>query len=109
MNKEITLKSYTLRTDSGQWLGQIVLTSDGFFSGVTDYGNLSYAWRSFGDVDFEDFILSLSVDYFAGKLQNGLSYIAYSKTTQKACNYFAEMILPALKKAIREERLTPKN
>ena len=100
--EEIKLKSYTLRTKSGQWLGQVILTSDGMFSGVTDYGNLSYAWRSFGS-DFREFILSLNNDYFASKMQNGLSYIVYNNKTLKACQLFSEMILPALKDALRKE------
>jgi hypothetical protein len=31
-------KSYTLRTDNGGWLGQVVLTQDGMFAAVTDWG-----------------------------------------------------------------------
>lgn len=46
--EETKSKSYTLRGEHGEWLGQIVLTSNGMFSSVTDYGNLSYAWRAFG-------------------------------------------------------------
>jgi hypothetical protein len=45
----VTAESYTLRTESGQWLGQVVLTSDGMYASVTDWGNLSFAWRSIGD------------------------------------------------------------
>ena len=99
---EIKSKSYTIRSESGSWLGQIVLTSDGMFSAVTDYGNLSYAWRSFGN-DFREFLLSLNVDYFGSKMQNGLSYIAYSNKTTKACQLFAEQILPAIQKVLRDE------
>lgn len=96
-------KSYTLRDESGNWLGQVVLTSDGMFASVTDYGNLSYAWRSFGD-DFNEFICSLNVSYFGNKMQNGLSYIAFTRKTQKACELFAEKILPALQKAIKSQQ-----
>ena len=93
---------YQLRTDDGQWLGQIVLTSDGMFSGVTDYGNMSFAWRSFGE-DFRDFIIGLNVPYFGGKMYQGMAYMIYGKKYEQACNKFAEMILPALQKAIKEE------
>ena len=41
----IETQSITLRTDDGEWLAQIVLTSDGGFFSVTDYGNFSFAWR----------------------------------------------------------------
>ena len=101
--QEISAKSYTLRTEDGQWLGQIVLTSDGMFASVTDYGNLSYAWRSYGD-DFVDFILHLNVDYFATKMYTGMAYILHTKQCEKACHRFAEKILPALQKVLKEEK-----
>lgn len=100
--EQIKSKSYTLRGENGEWLGQVVLTSDGMFASVTDWGNLSYAWRSFGN-DFREFIMSVNVDYFGGKMQTGLSYIAFSRKTQASCNRFAEKILPPLQKALREE------
>lgn len=103
MNKEITSRSITLRTESGQWLGQIVLTSDGMFASVTDYGNLSYAWRSFGE-DFEDFILHLDASYFGQKLYTGMAYIIYNKKAEQACYRFAEIILPALQDFLRKEK-----
>ncbi len=104
MDKEkVTAKSYTLINDSGSWLGQIVLTSDGMYASVTDYGNLSYAWRHYGDGDFRKFLSGLNTDYFATKLYTGMSYIAYSKKVEAACKRFAEMILPALQKALKEE------
>jgi len=102
MNKEIESQSYTLRTESGQWLGQVVLTSDGMFASVTDYGNLSYAWRSFG-TNFKEFLCQLNVDYFATKMYTGNSYILHTKQCDKACQRFAEKILPALQKVLKEE------
>ena len=96
-------RSYTLRTEHGGWLGQVVLTQDGMFAAVTDWGNLSYKWPSSGTEDFRDFIIRLNVEYFGSKLQNGLSYIAYSKTTDKACNRFAEKILPVLQEALKRD------
>ena len=103
----IKLKTFTLRTENDGWLGQIIISSDGMFSAVTDYGNLSYAWRSTG-YDFRDFLLRLSVDYFGSKLQNGLSYIAYTKKTSQACNRFAEKILPELQRVIKEDLINDK-
>lgn len=99
---EVKSKSYTLRSENGQWLGQVVITSDGFFASVTDWGNLSYAWRSYGD-DFREFICSLNVDYFGSKLFTGMAYILSGKKCEKSCDLFAEMILPALQKVLREE------
>lgn len=101
--KKVTAKSYTLYTDSRQWLAQIVLTSDGMFASVTDYGNLSYAWRAYGDQDFREFICDLSPDYFGTKMYTGMAYILYGKKCEKACDLFAKKILPALQKVLKEE------
>ncbi len=101
--KEVKSKSYTLTNESGHWLGQIVITNDGLFASVTDYGNLSYAWRSYGDDDFRKFLSSIDIGYFGTKLFTGMSYIVHSKTVEKACKRFAEMIFPALQKALKED------
>lgn len=100
--KEVKSKSYTLRGDNGEWLGQIILTSDGLFASVTDYGNLSYAWRSYGE-DFREFICSLDTQYFGTKLYVGMSYILNGRKCEKACDRFADMILPPLQKMLKEE------
>lgn len=100
---EITAQSYTLYTESGSWLGQIVLTSDGMFASVTDYGNLSYCWRSYGPGEFKKFLCGLNVDYFATKMYTGMAYILYGKKCEQACKRYAEKILPALQKLLREE------
>jgi len=99
----INSKSYTIYGKHGAWLGQIVLTSDGMFASVTDYGNLSFSWRSFGKSDFREFLTTLNVDYFATKLFSGMSYILHDRKTEKACQKFAEMILPPLQEALKKE------
>lgn len=99
----VTAKSYTLRDDNDNWLGQIVLTSDGMFSSVTDYGNLSFAWRATGEEDFREFICRLNTGYFGTKMYTGMSYILYGKKCEKACDRFAEKILPPLQKLLKEE------
>lgn len=101
--EEIKTKSYTLRGEHGEWLGQIILSNDGMFSSVTDYGNLSYAWRSFGKDDFRAFICSLNTDYFGSKLYTGMSYILYGKKCENACKRFSEKILPPLQKILKFE------
>jgi len=101
--KNVTAKSYTLYDDNGSWLGQIVLTSDGMFASVTDYGNLSFAWRSYGEKDFREFLIGLNVSYFGQKMYQGNTYILYSKKCEKACYTFAEKILPALQKVLKQE------
>jgi hypothetical protein len=100
--EQVKSKSYTLRTETGSWLGQVVLTDDGMFASVTDYGNMSYAWRSYGDA-FRAFILSLNVGYFADKMYTGMAYMVHGKKYAAACERFAEKILPALQKALSEE------
>ena len=99
----VKTKSYTLRQQNGAWLGQIILTSDGMFASVTDYGNLSYAWRSTGEKDFRQFICDINVDYFATKLYTGMAYILYGKKCEQACQRFAEKILPALQAVLSDD------
>jgi len=101
----IKTKNYNLRGETGEWLGQIVITSDGMFASVTDWGNLSFAWRAFGNEDFRKFLLSINVGYFGSKMYTGMSYILYGKKCEQACNRFAEKILPALQKALNEDIL----
>lgn len=103
MENKITAKNYTLRTDNGGWLGQVILTSDGAFMSITDYGNFSYAWRSTGEEDFRKFIIRLDKQYFAGKMANGAAYIAYGKGVNKAAELFTEKILPPLQKILKAE------
>lgn len=102
MDKPVTAQSYTLRTQQGDWLGQVVITSDGMFSAVTDWGNFGYAWRSFGD-DFKKFLLDLNVSYFATKMCTGMAYVTHGRKIDKAALLFAEKILPVLQEEIRKE------
>jgi len=99
---EVTAESFTLRDSNGQWLGQVLLTSDGMFASVTDYGNFSYAWRSFGD-NFKEFICDLSADYFANKMNQGFAYVLYNKKVEAAAKRFSEKILPALQEVLKRE------
>jgi hypothetical protein len=104
MEKDVTCKSYNLRKEDGQWLGQILVSSDGMIAGVTDWGNFAYSWRSFGD-SIEDFILRIDSSYFGGKLGYANAYIQRPSKDAELKNYkLAEMILPALKLAISAER-----
>lgn len=101
---EVVAKSYTLLTEEGTWLGQVVLTSDGMFASVTDFGNFSYSWRAFGD-SFEDFILKLNPDYFADKMTAGIAYSIYpTKAITASIRKYADKILPALQAVLRKER-----
>ena len=99
----VTAESYTLKDDRGYWLGQVVLTSDGMFASVTDYGNFSFAWRSYGDMSFKEFLIGLGEDYFATKMACGMAYVLLNKKIDQGAERFAKMILPALQKVLREE------
>lgn len=99
--KDVKTKSYTIYDNNGSWLGQIILSADGMFCSVTDYGNLSYSWRAFGENDFRKFLTSLNTGYFGTKMYSGMSYILYGKKCEQACNRFAEKILPALQDALK--------
>lgn len=103
MIEEVMSKSYTLRTKQGGWLGQVVLTSDGMFASVTDYGNVSYAWRNYGSENFRQFLIGLDVQYFATKIYTGMAYMVYGKKCEQACHRFAEKILPTLQEALKAE------
>jgi hypothetical protein len=103
---EILTSCYTLQYDiskGGGWLGQVVLTSDGMFAAVTDWGNFSYAWRSHGCSSFKEFLMGIHTDYFANKMFSGMNYIASTNRVEAACIKFAEKILPALQKVLKEE------
>lgn len=102
MKTEVTTESFALLDENGNWLGQVVLTSDGMFASVTDYGNFSYAWRAFGD-NFKEFLLSLNVDYFGSKMYGGYVYVAYGPKIEKASRRLAEMILPALQTELKKQ------
>lgn len=102
-DKKITTESYTLYNKQGGWLGQVILTSDGAFMSITDYGNFNYAWRNFGIKNFKEFLCNLNIDYFATKMSEGMSYVAYGKKIDKAAERFSEKILPALQEVLKKE------
>lgn len=101
--KLIKSKSILLRTVDNGFLGQIVITNDGMFASVTDWGNLSFAWRHTGEDDFRAFLCGLNTDYFGKKMYQGNTYILYSQKCEKACQRFAEKILPALQDALKQD------
>jgi len=89
-------ETFTLRKENGGWLAQIVITSDGMFSAVSDYGNFSFSWRSIGSCTFKEFLISLNIGYFGGKMNGSYAYVVYNKKVEKAAYVFAEHILPPL-------------
>lgn len=101
----VKCKSYTLRDEGGAWLGQVLLSSDGMFSAVTDWGNFAFVWRSFGsDGDFRKFLISLNAPYFGGKMYLSNADIwGTQKKAMQSCDRFAEKILPALQSVLKNE------
>ncbi len=101
---EVTSECYHLRTESGDWLGQIVLTSDGAFMSITEWGNFNFAWRSYKTLpDFKKFLVSLDSAYFSNKMYQGVNYQMAGRKVQGYCDRFAVRILPALKKVLQAE------
>jgi len=99
----ITIDSYTLEKENGGWLAQVVLTSDGMFAAVSDWGNFAFAWRSVGDCTFKEFIIGMGVDYFESKMISSVSYMAMNKRVDSFCRNFSRRVLPVLQKALKEE------
>lgn len=66
------VRRYFVSTPGSFEWAEVIITSGGFFSAVSDYGNYAFAWRSFGDRDFRRFLLNAEkdVDYFTKKLQH---------------------------------------
>ena len=106
---EVLAKSYTLRDENGQWLGQVVLTNDGMFSAVTDWGNFGYSWRAIGDMTFEEFLIQLNPEYFGDKLFTGMAYLCATTKVRAACIRFAKKILPPLQELLKANLLHGKS
>lgn len=96
------IREYKLKDDQGRWLAQVVITDDGFFAAVSEYGNFAYAWRSFGD-DFRKFLLTIDGSYFADKMQTGMAYLVSTRKVAMACLRFSVKVFPVLQEAIKKE------
>ena len=107
--EERTVKVYDLRTKEDNWLGQIVLVSNGAFMSITDWGNYNYSWGSTGGEDFREFLLRINTDYFGTKMFSGVSDISCTKKTMERAMIFAEKILPALQEVLRKEIESERN
>lgn len=68
-----TLRRYNVRNAKGRWLADIVISDDGFFATVSDYGNYAYAWTHAGDC-FRSFLFNTEADYLVSKLKPGYVY-----------------------------------
>ena len=106
---EIKFKKYSLRSDHGGWLGDVVITSDGMFSAVTDWGHYAFQWRSFGGSDFRDFLCGLNEQYFSRKMYLSNADFFSGSKAEEAANRFSSKILPALQVALGADIELDKN
>lgn len=97
-------KVYELKKDNGCWLGTIVLSDEGHYFSLTDWGSISFHWNVKGEKEFEDFILQLNTEYFAEKMYIGINYLANGEEVEDKCNRYATKILPVLQKEIKKIR-----
>lgn len=67
MKPDPTVWIYKLRDERGHWLARVVMTSDGYFSTVSDYGNYAFWWHAF-EGDFRAFFAQCDDGYVLGKL-----------------------------------------
>lgn len=96
------IREYVLRDEHKRWLAQVLITEDGMFAAVSEYGNFSYSWRN-TNMEFRQFLLSIDEGYFADKMQTGMAYILQNQKVATACRVFAKKILPALKNSIQAD------
>jgi hypothetical protein len=72
-NGSKALRRYRLRTDQGRWVADVVISDDGYFSTVSDYGGYAHFWGDAG-CEFRRFLCGLDADYLCGKLSRGREY-----------------------------------
>lgn len=98
------LNTYELKKENGDWLGIVILSDDGSYFSLTDWGNFSFHWSIKGEIEFEDFIIRINPDYFAEKMYIGINYLADGIKIEEKCNRYANKILPVLQKVIIDQR-----
>ncbi len=75
-----TLRRYDLRTEERAWLARVVISDDGYFSTVSDYGNYAF-WWAHAEMEFRTFLCQLEPDYLCSKIAPGRVY--YGHETEK--------------------------
>lgn len=97
-----TVHRYSLKTPSGGWFGEVILTDDKGFFALTDWGNFNFRWSA-TSTEIREFILGIEEGYFARKMFEGVAFQCHTRAMESCCKKFAANILPALKDAIKEE------
>lgn len=68
--------------DWGGW-ALLVLSADGFFAAVSDYGNYAFRWTNFGSRDFRLFITQVNPDYVYSKLSHTMDVVDGAATASR--------------------------
>ena len=79
-------------------IGRVVITSDGLFAAVTDYGNIICKWEQ-GGHDFREFLYNMSEEQFSGDLFR----FNAGKLPKEQCDEIAINIFEKLKPFLFEE------
>jgi hypothetical protein len=66
-NGSKTLRRYRLTGERDEWLADVVIADDGYFSTVSDYGDYAYWWSSAGEC-FRSFLAQIDADYLLSKV-----------------------------------------
>lgn len=92
---KIVLHYYHLPSEKGEGWARVLISSDGMFSAVSDYGNYGYFWSHHGMDDIRRFFLRVKTDkdYFINKL-----------TIDRPRVYDGEATVKQIKKQIIETR-----
>ena len=96
---------YDLKTDSGQWLAEIVITSTGALLIVSDWGNFNICWRAYKNLNsFKEFLQSINPAYFAGNAirSNNFVYGNTKKADAAASRFALNVFVPFQKLLIKE-------
>ncbi len=80
---DVKFHRYRLPSLKGEGWAEVVLTEDGFFAAVSDYGNYAYHWTSMGVGDLRLFLLDCDGDYIRRKLDPSMVFNA--ERTVKNC------------------------
>jgi hypothetical protein len=102
---EIKSEVIILKTPEGQWLAQVILTSNHGLYVDSDWGSFSYRWSE-TDEDFKKFILRLNYGYLATKIETGMRYMFgnFTKKQEASILRAAEKVLPALQEYLKNNK-----
>lgn len=94
MKKPAWVNVYDLPSIKGEGWARVILTSDGMFSTVSDWGNYAFWWGSIGPDDFREFVIQLV----------GQTHYVCSKFCSHPYPYDGPATFEAVKRHILEHR-----